>query len=182
MGWGLGFGIFWWFFGPLTILRLAAGMPLDWSAEQGSAVFGSLVGHILYGLILGVAYATIDKIWVRLFITSDPLNRQIEGPGLHILRSLGWGAVAGFIGGLASMPVMIATGVLPKVAGVDSTLIGFRGVFIHLLVSTAIGMTYGLLFRNEAASPGHGMGVGIRLDLVVSGANDTSPVVTHWSL
>ena len=160
MGWGLGFGIFWWFFGPLTILRLAAGMPLDWSAEQGSAVFGSLVGHILYGLILGVAYATIDKIWVRLFITSDPLNRQIEGPGLHILRSLGWGAVAGFIGGLASMPVMIATGVLPKVAGVDSTLIGFRGVFIHLLVSTAIGMTYGLLFRNEAASPGHGIAWG----------------------
>jgi Pyridine nucleotide-disulphide oxidoreductase len=62
MGWGLGFGIFWWFLGPMTLLRLASGKPLDWSAEQGSAVFGSLVGHILYGLILGVAYATIDKI------------------------------------------------------------------------------------------------------------------------
>src|SRR6266478_6098272 len=61
MGWGLGFGIFWWFFGPLTLLRLAGGMPLDWSAEQGRAVFGSLVGHILYGLILGVAYATITR-------------------------------------------------------------------------------------------------------------------------
>ena len=154
MGWGLGFGIFWWFFGPLTLLRLAAGMPLDWSAEQGSAVFGSLVGHILYGLILGVAYATIDKIWVRLFIQSDPLNREMEGPGLHVLRSLGWGAIAGLIGGLASMPIMIATGVLPKVAGVDSTLPGFRGVFIHLLVSAAIGMTYGLLFRDEASAPG----------------------------
>ncbi len=154
MGWGLGFGIFWWFFGPLTILRLASGMPLDWSAEQGSAVFGSLVGHILYGLILGVAYATIDKIWVRLFIQSDPLNREIEGPGLHILRSLAWGTIAGLLGGLASMPVMIATGVLPKVAGVDSTLLGLRGVFIHLSVSAAIGMTYGLLFRDEASGPG----------------------------
>jgi len=89
LAWGLGFGVFWWFFGPLTLLRLASGTPLDWSAEQGSAVFGSLVGHILYGLILGVAYATIDKIWVRLFIQSDPLNREIEGPGLHFLRSLG---------------------------------------------------------------------------------------------
>src|SRR6267378_632266 len=154
MGWGLGFGIFWWFFGPLTLLRLASGIPLDWSAEQGSAVFGSLVGHILYGLILGVAYATIDKIWVRLFIQSDPLNREIEGPGLHILRSLGWGASAGLLGGLAAMPVMIATGVLPKVAGVDSTLLGLRGVFIHLSVSAAIGMTYGLLFRDEASAPG----------------------------
>jgi uncharacterized membrane protein YagU involved in acid resistance len=166
MGWGLGFGIFWWFFGPLTLLRLASGMPLDWSAEQGSAVFGSLVGHILYGLILGVAYATIDKIWVRLFIQSDPLNREIEGPGLHILRSLGWGASAGLLGGLASMPVMIATGVLPKVAGVDSTLLGLRGVFIHLSVSAAIGMTYGLLFRDEASAPGDAIAWGCLFGLI----------------
>jgi len=166
MGWGLGFGIFWWFLGPLTLLPLAAGLPLDWSAEQGSAVFGSLVGHILYGLILGVAYATIDKIWVRLFIQSDPLNREIEGPGLHVLRSLGWGAVAGLVGGLASMPVMIVTGVLPKVAGVDSTLIGFRGVFIHLSVSAVIGVTYGLLFRDETSTPGHAIAWGWLFGLI----------------
>jgi hypothetical protein len=166
MGWGLGFAIFWWFFGPLTLLRLAAGLPLDWSAEQGSAVFGSLVGYILYGLILGVAYASIDKIWVRLFIQSDPLNREIEGPGLHVLRSLGWGAVAGLVGGLASMPVMIATGVLPKVAGVNSDLIGFRGAFIHLCVSATIGMTYGLLFREETSTPGHAMAWGWLFGLI----------------
>src|SRR5260370_8067900 len=160
MGWGLGFGIFWWFFGPLTILRLASGMPLDWSAEQGSAVFGSLVGHILYGLILGVAYATIDKIWVRLFIQSDPLNMEIEGPGLHILRSLARDARAGLIGGLVSMPVMIATGGLPKVAGVASTLVWFRGGLIHLSVTAAIGMTYGLLFRDETSTPGDGLSWG----------------------
>jgi len=166
MGWGLGFGIFWWFFGPMTLLRLASGTPLDWSAEQGSAVFGSLVGHILYGLILGVAYATIDKIWVRLFIQSDPLNREIEGPGLHILRSLGWGAMAGLIGGLISMPVMIATGILPKVAGADSTVVGFRAVFIHLSVSAAIGMTYGLLFRDETSTPGNAISWGWLFGLI----------------
>src|SRR5260221_992815 len=75
MGWGLGFGIFWWFLGPLTLLRLASGMPLDWSAGQGSAVFGSFVGHILYGVILCVSYANIDKILGRLFIQFYPLNR-----------------------------------------------------------------------------------------------------------
>lgn len=166
MGWGLGFGIFWWFFGPLTLLRLAAGLPLDWSAEQSAAVFGSLVGHILYGLILGVAYATIDKIWVRLFIQSDPLNREIESPGLHVLRSLGWGAVAGLIGGLASLPVMIATGVLPKVAGVDTSFVGFRGLVIHLSVSALIGMTYGMLFRNETTSPGSSIAWGWLFGLI----------------
>jgi uncharacterized membrane protein YagU involved in acid resistance len=147
-------------------LRLASGKPLDWSAEQGTAVFGSLVGHILYGLILGVAYATIDRIWVRLFIQSDPLNRQIEGPGLHFLRSIGWGAIAGLIGGLASMPVMIATGVLPKVAGIDSTLVGFRGVIIHLAVSTTIGMTFGLLFRDETSSRSEAIGWGWLFGLI----------------
>ena len=166
MGWGLGFGIFWWFFGPLTLLRLAGGMPLDWSAEQGRAVFGSLVGHILYGLILGVAYATIDKIWVRLFIQSDPLNREMEGPGLHILRSLGWGAIAGLVGGVASLPVMIATGVLPKVAGVDSSFGGARGLIIHLSVSALIGMTYGLLFRDESSSSGSGVAWGWLFGLI----------------
>jgi hypothetical protein len=88
MGWGLGFSIFWWFLCPLTIFPLWNRTPLDWSADQGSALFGSLVGHIVYGLILGVIYAAIDRAWLRLFVQSDPLNRQPEGPGLHVLRSL----------------------------------------------------------------------------------------------
>jgi hypothetical protein len=68
MGWGLGFAIFWWFLGPLTLFPLASRTPLDWSADHGSDLFGSLVGHILYGLVLGVTYATIDRLWVKLFI------------------------------------------------------------------------------------------------------------------
>jgi hypothetical protein len=160
MGWGLGYAIFWWFMGPLTVLRAASGLPLDWSAEQASVVFGSLVGHILYGLILGVAYATFDRMWVRLFIQSDPLNREVEGPGLRLLRSLEWGALAGLVGGLASSPIMLATGVLPTIAGLDTRLSTFGGLLIHLLVSAFIGMSYGLLFRNEASSVGLGIAWG----------------------
>ncbi len=93
MGWGLGFGIFWWFLGPLT--RFPARLP-NASGLVGRSwreLFGSLVGHILYGLILGIAYAAIDRSWVKLFIESDPLNREAEGPGLLVLRSLSWGAL-----------------------------------------------------------------------------------------
>ena len=36
MGWGLGFGIFLWFFGPLTVFPVVGRQPQDWSAEQGS--------------------------------------------------------------------------------------------------------------------------------------------------
>jgi uncharacterized membrane protein YagU involved in acid resistance len=152
MGWGLGFGMFWWFFGPLTVFPLWSGNGLDWSADQGAALFGSLVGHIIYGLILGVIYAAIDRVWLKLFVQSDPLNREPEGPGLQVLRSLGWGAFAGLVGGIVASPVLLATGTLSTVAGLGTTFLGFQGLAIHLTVSTVIGATYGLLFRNEGSS------------------------------
>ncbi|HXZ79509.1 MAG TPA: hypothetical protein VEG30_06230 [Terriglobales bacterium] len=166
MGWGVGYAIFCWFLGPLTLWPLLGHIPLDWSAEQGSALFGALVGHIIYGLILGVTYATLDRLWLRLFIQSDPLNREAEGPGLRVIRSLEWGALAGLAGGLVSSPVMLATGVVSRVAGLDTQLLGLRGVVVHLLVSAGIGMTYGLLFRNEAPSLGLGIGWGWLFGLI----------------
>jgi uncharacterized membrane protein YagU involved in acid resistance len=157
MGWGLGFGIFLWFFGPLTVFPIVGRQPLDWSAEQGTALFGSLLGYIIYGFILGTIYAFLDRLWVRLFIQSDPLNREPEGLGLHFLRSIEWGGLAGLVGGLVSIPAMAATGILPKMAGLDTSFGGISGVVIHLLVSVGIGMTYGLLFRDEAPSIGLGV-------------------------
>ncbi len=160
MGWGIGYAILWWFLGPMTLWPIVSHAPLDWTSEAGSAMFGSLVGHILYGLILGVSYATFDKVWVRLFIQSDPLNREAHGPGLRILQSLGWGAIAGFVGGIVSSPIMLKTGVLTKVAGLDTSFSNWHGLMVHLLVSTAIGMTFGLLFRNEATNLSAGVAWG----------------------
>lgn len=102
MAWGLASGIFWWFFGPLTLSRVAGRLPPDWSADQGRNLFGSLVGHILFELLLGVTYAAFDRLWLRLFIHSDPLNREAEGPGLRFIRSVEWGGFAGE--GLSRVP------------------------------------------------------------------------------
>ena len=166
MGWGLGYAILWWFLGQLTLLPLAAHKPIDWSADQASFVFGSLVGHILYGLILGVTYATLDRLWVRLFIESDPLNREVGGVGVHVLQSLGWGAVAGLTGGIIASPVLLATHALPQIIGLDTSLSGLKGLMLHLLVSAVIGMTYGLLFRNEGSSLGLGVAWGWLFGLI----------------
>ena len=129
-------------------------------------MFGALVGHILYGLILGISYATIDKVWVRLFIQSDPLNREVHGPGLRVLQSLGWGLLAGFAGGAVSSPIMLQTGVLSKVVGLDTRLSTLHGLLVHLLVSSLIGMTFGLLFRNESSSLGAGVAWGWLFGLI----------------
>jgi hypothetical protein len=160
MAWGLASGIFWWFLGPLTLSHVARRLPLDWSANQGRNMFGSLVGHILYGLLLGVAYAAFDRLWLRLFIHSDPLNREAEGPGLRFIRSVEWGGLAGLVGGIVSSPVLLVTGILPKIAGLSTSFAGARGLLIHLVISALIGASYGLLFRNEASSFGLGMAWG----------------------
>ena len=52
---------------------------------------------------------------------------------------------------------MIATGVLPKIAGLDSPLSVVRALLLHLLVSAVIGVTFGLLFRHESSSIGLGV-------------------------
>ncbi|HTV64052.1 MAG TPA: hypothetical protein VMD98_00535 [Bryocella sp.] len=166
MGWGIGYGMLWWFLGPLTLWPLAAHVPLDWSADAGSAIFGSLVGHILYGLILGVSYATFDRIWTRLFIESDPLNREPRGSGVKTLQSLGWGAVAGLAGGIVSSPIMLKTGVVSRIAGLDTSLTNIHGLGLHLLVSVLVGMTFGILFRNEFSSLGAGVGWGWLFGLI----------------
>jgi hypothetical protein len=152
MGWGVGYAVLCWFVGPLTFFPLIVGTELNWSVDRASQVFGALIGYILYGIILGVAYATLDRIWVRLFIQSDPLNRESEGPGFRLFRSLQWGALSGLVGGLISSPLMLATGVLPHVIGLGIHLSTQTGLLAHLLVSMCIGMSYGVLFRGEAST------------------------------
>jgi uncharacterized membrane protein YagU involved in acid resistance len=166
MSWGMAYGMFWWFLGPLTLLPILQGNPLDWSYTRGSALFGSLVGHIIYGVLLGSVYAALDRLWIGFFIESDPINREVEGPGTTTLRSLGWGAAASLAGGLLFSLVMLATGALPRVAAIvggSSPVLGFA---VHLVISALIGMSYGLLFHHEAPNAGAGVAWGLLYGLV----------------
>lgn len=166
MGWGLGYAIFWWFFDHLTLLPWLAGHKFDWSADHAAVVFGSLVGHILYGLILGIAYAAFDKLWLRLFVESDPLNRQFEGPGIQTLRSLSWGATAGLIGGIVALPIFFATGTLPRLATSADGFSTLKVLIAHILVSIVLGMLYGILFRSESSNIGMGIAWGWLFGLI----------------
>jgi uncharacterized membrane protein YagU involved in acid resistance len=166
LGWGMAYGILWWFLGPMTILPLLQGRPLDWSYQHGGLLFGSLVGHVVFGLTVGLSYAVADRLWVGFFTDSDPINREPEGPGARTMYSLGWGAAASLAGGLLFSLVMLATGALPRVArlvGGTSPLLGF---VVHLVISTIIGMSFGLLFRREAPDKGSGVPWGLLYGLI----------------
>jgi hypothetical protein len=166
MGWGAGYGLFWWFLGPLTMMPIWQGNRLDWSYQRGGALFGSLVGHVVYGLIVGLIYAALDRLWVGFFKDSDPINREPEGAGSRFLYSLKWGAAASLAGGFLFSLVMLAIGFLPKVAslvGSSSLAVGF---IVHMIISSLIGMSYGLLFRHEAPDFGSGVAWGLVYGLV----------------
>lgn len=161
LAWGLAYGLFWWFLGPLTLLPILRGVAPDWSAKQGAALFGALVGHLVYGLLVGLIYALFDRLWVAFFIESDPLNRQPEGPGSRGLRSLGWGVLGSLVGGLAFAFVMLATGSLTRVAGLVGSTSPALGFVVHVIISTIIGMTFGLLFEHEAPTTGAAIAWGL---------------------
>jgi hypothetical protein len=62
-GWRAAYGFVWWIIGGLVLLPILLGMPafapLMMPAMRMVAM-GSLIGHLIYGLILGVAF-----VWLR---------------------------------------------------------------------------------------------------------------------
>jgi hypothetical protein len=157
LGWGTGYGMLWWFLGPFTLLPLAGGQGIEWTYTNASDLFGALVGHILYGLIVGFVYAFVDQMWVHFFSESDPINREPEGPGVRAWYSMKWGAIASLAGGLLFSLLLLSAGYLPKLAALAGGSSATLGFVVNMVGSAAIGITYGLLFRREAPNAASGI-------------------------
>ena len=59
---GLAYGFTWWILGPLTLMPLFMGMGLgvNWNVAAMSAATPSLVGHLIFGAILGATYRRLE--------------------------------------------------------------------------------------------------------------------------
>src|SRR5216684_235608 len=166
MAWGMAYGIFWWFLGPLTLLPLGSGKPLDWSATHASDLLGSLIGNIIFGLIVGLFYAVVDRLCIRFLTESDPIHHEPEGPGVRLIRSVQWGALAGLAGGLLYTLVLVATGSLGQIAGVVGGTSPALGFVVHMCISIVMGISYGLLFQREAPNLASGIAWGLVYGLI----------------
>ena len=62
VGLGLAYGGAWWFLGPLTLMPLFMGMGfgVNWNTAAAAAMLPSLVGHLMFGGVLGLVYT-----WLR---------------------------------------------------------------------------------------------------------------------
>ncbi len=161
MAWGMAYGILWWFLGPLTILPLWLGKPLDWSYIHASAEFGPLIGNIVCGLTIGLFYAVVDRVCVRFLTESDPIHREPEGPGVRFIRTAQWGGLAGLAGGLLYTLVLVATGSLSEIAAIVGGTSPALGIAVHLCISVMVGVSYGLLFQREAPNLASGIAWGL---------------------
>ena len=55
---GLGYGVVWWILGALILMPARLGMPVF---QLNTTTWQSLVGHLLYGLVLGVVFAQLGR-------------------------------------------------------------------------------------------------------------------------
>jgi hypothetical protein len=119
------------------------------------------MAHILYGALVGLFYALINNLWRVLFIDSDPLNRTREGAGTRSIRGIVMGIVGGVIGGLLFTLLVAGVQSLPNIASLIQSDSMVAGLIVHLLISIIIGISFGLIFQDEAYSYGSSMAWGL---------------------
>lgn len=64
LGWGAAYGFAWWILGGLILMPVFLGMPAFaplMMPEMQMVAMGSLIGHVIYGLILGGLYVALAR-------------------------------------------------------------------------------------------------------------------------
>lgn len=61
LGYGSLLGLIWWIIGPLIIMPLWLGMNLQFANMFSQDLLLSLAGHLVYGIVTGITFATIAK-------------------------------------------------------------------------------------------------------------------------
>jgi uncharacterized membrane protein YagU involved in acid resistance len=64
LGWGAAYGVAWWILGGLILMPVLLGMPAfapQMMPPMRRVAVGSLIGHLVYGLILGGTYLALVR-------------------------------------------------------------------------------------------------------------------------
>jgi uncharacterized membrane protein YagU involved in acid resistance len=112
MFWGLIYGAFWWFLGPQTLLPLFRGLPVAWTLAGARALLPSLVGHLVYGLVVAVVFVLIRRD--RASATEPLVGPTVRGAAAGALAALLTHAFAGSAAG--SLGAGVVVGVLAGAA------------------------------------------------------------------
>ncbi|MGH9156475.1 MAG: hypothetical protein ACRD1K_11720 [Acidimicrobiales bacterium] len=168
--WGLTYGAFWWYLGPLTVLPLLLAKPVSWDLEAAQAQVPSLIGHLVYGATTALALVALRR---------GPASAAVT-PGLALRGTVAGVATAGLLAAAldarfeptASMPMLAGRGHGPAMLAVGA-LVGLG----YALLSPAQGEGAGpALVRGSAYGFAGWVLVGLTLAPLVDGAG------LDWSL
>ncbi|HEX4225590.1 MAG TPA: hypothetical protein VHZ97_24710 [Pseudonocardiaceae bacterium] len=113
MFWGLIYGAFWWFLGPQTLLPLFRGLPVAWTLTGARELLPSLIGHLVYGLVVAVVFVLIRRD--HAITATEPLvGPTVRGGASGVLAALLVHALAGSAAG--SLGTGVVVGVLAGAA------------------------------------------------------------------
>lgn len=144
--WGMVYGTFWWYLGPLTALPLLRGDGLTWDVGSAQKEFPALLGLTLCG---GVAALTLVVLRWRHNVQADV--------GLHSPGTLSRGALAGLISaGLLGMAAD-AQDQLPAFTGGLADESGVGAWLVALVIGILAGVGFSLLFPRPTDGAGPGL-------------------------
>jgi uncharacterized membrane protein YagU involved in acid resistance len=175
---GVVYGFLWWFAGALTLMPLMYEGRLAWSLNAARSGFAFLPGFVLFGAAVALLYQWLDGL-VRALFSDITITHNHERVGVQGLRALGWGALAGTIGGLLFTLVMVQIGFLPTVANLIGSTSQLSGFMVHLVISVLVGASYALLFRHQSYDVGSAVGWGVSYGFVwwILGALTLMPIL-----
>lgn len=156
MFWGLIYGAFWWFLGPQTLLPLFRGLPVAWTLAGARALLPSLIGHLVYGLVVAVVFVLIRRDHAAA------ASEALVGPTVR-------GAVAGVLAAL----------LVHALAGGAS-----GGLGSGVVVGVVAGAAYPLLFTPQPEGTGPALARGSVYGFVVWLVGDLTalPLARHGML
>ncbi len=93
--WGVAYGAFFWFLGPITMQPLILGRLPTWDVAAAQAAYPSLLGHVVWGATAGIALVAIK---VRTALTDSTMASDPERPTARLRGVILRGLVAGLLG------------------------------------------------------------------------------------
>lgn len=141
--WGLIYGVFWWYLGPLTLQPLFQGEGLTWDVSSAQAAFPMLLGLVLYGASTALALLVF---------------RATIGLGAEVTRFTVGGLTRGMLAGLVAAALLAVSlnsqDQLLTFAAMNASDLHSVAWSITLLIGLVAGAGYALLYPSPSDGAG----------------------------